>query len=249
MVIVCGHRGAKGHVLENTLPAICKAIALGVDMIEIDARQCRTGEIVLMHDARIDRTTTGKGRVHDLSFADLRRVRTKNKAYIPRLEEVLAIIPRQITVNIEVKDPGAIAQVIAIVKRVHAQKQVIITSSFDTVLIAAKQQGFQTGKIFWSYAQLRKTIPRYLTGMTLRPLTSRIILARAQTLHVDYIMVQYLLVSARMIARAHAKGLQVGVWTVDDPRHIKKCIAYGADCIISNYPERIHAVQKIAQDS
>ena len=81
-----GHRGAAGHVLENTLGSIEKAIELGVDYVEIDLRLTRDGHVVILHDATVDRTTTGHGRIKDLTLAQVKRIKTKDRKHVPTLQ-------------------------------------------------------------------------------------------------------------------------------------------------------------------
>lgn len=69
--LIIGHRGAKGHIAENTLPSISKAMALGVDGIEIDVFVCKTGELVVFHDKSLDRLTDGVGLIEELTLEEI----------------------------------------------------------------------------------------------------------------------------------------------------------------------------------
>src|SRR3982751_733458 len=96
-----GHRGAPGHVLENTLGSIETAIELGVDYAEIDLRLTRDGHVVVLHDARVDRTTNRHGRVKDLTLAQVKRITTKDGQHVPTLEEVLKITDGRVGLLLE----------------------------------------------------------------------------------------------------------------------------------------------------
>ena len=84
-----GHRGACGYEPENTLRSFNKALDLGVDMVEMDAHVCRSGEVVLIHDDTVDRTTDGHGHVADMMFTDLSRLDAGHGEKIPTLEQAL----------------------------------------------------------------------------------------------------------------------------------------------------------------
>lgn len=108
-VLVAAHRGAHMGNFENSLASIHKAINLGVDVVELDVRTTKDGFLVLMHDSKIDRTTTGKGKVEDLTLAKLRTFRLKapygriSEETIPTFESALKIIKGKIMVDIDMK--------------------------------------------------------------------------------------------------------------------------------------------------
>ena len=76
-VVTIGHRGAMGHVTENTIPSIQKAIELGVDGIEIDVFKCKSGEIVLFHDKKLDRLTSVKGFIENIDIDSINKIKIK----------------------------------------------------------------------------------------------------------------------------------------------------------------------------
>ncbi len=99
-MIVIGHRGACAYKLENTIDSFLYALELGADGIEFDVQKCKTGEIVVIHDETVDRTTNFKGFVNSLSINDIKRLN------IPTLEEVLLKLNKKTLVNIELKTLG-----------------------------------------------------------------------------------------------------------------------------------------------
>jgi len=108
-VLVAAHRGAHMDNFENSLASIYEAIVLGVDIVELDVRTTKDSILVLMHDSKIDRTTTGKGKVEDLTLAELKSYRLKSpygrisEEAIPTFEEALKIIKGKIMVDIDMK--------------------------------------------------------------------------------------------------------------------------------------------------
>ena len=101
--VIIGHRGAKGHLAENTLPSISKAIELGVDGIEIDIFKCASGELVVFHDKTLEKLTNSTGYIEELVLDSIRRIEVLNGYSIPRLEEVLDLINGRVFLNIELK--------------------------------------------------------------------------------------------------------------------------------------------------
>lgn len=113
---IIGHRGAKGYAPENTLASFKRALDLGVDMIELDVYVLPSGEVVLMHDHKVDRTTNGKGYIYEKNFEDVRALDAGNGEIVPTLQEALDLIDKRVPVNIELKGPGtarAVAKIIS----------------------------------------------------------------------------------------------------------------------------------------
>ena len=108
-VLVAAHRGAHNGNFENSIASIRKAIELGVDIVELDVKTTKDGFLILMHDSKIDRTTTGKGEVEDLTFAEIRTFKLRapygrvSEETIPTFEEALKVIKGKIMVDIDMK--------------------------------------------------------------------------------------------------------------------------------------------------
>jgi glycerophosphoryl diester phosphodiesterase len=144
------HRGYSSRYPENTLPAFEGAVAAGADMIELDVRLSRDGEIVVIHDATVDRTSNGRGRVADLSLAELRRFNYANgmsafgRVPIPTLAEVIDRVGAQVTLNVEIKgrrseSAGMEGALAALLRRKGAVGRVIV-SAFDRRVLAAMKR-------------------------------------------------------------------------------------------------------------
>ena len=106
-----GHRGAKGHVAENTLASFEKALSLNVDAIELDVHLSSDNEIMVIHDATIDRTTTKNGFAKEFSSIALKELN------IPTLEEVFHLINQRCIINIEIKNANATQKVIQLIEK------------------------------------------------------------------------------------------------------------------------------------
>ena len=101
-----GHRGATGYAPENTRASFAKALELGVDGIELDVHVCESGEVVVIHDERVDRTTNGKGKVREMSLPELKGFNSGTGEPILTLEEVLDFVNRRAIIDIELKAEG-----------------------------------------------------------------------------------------------------------------------------------------------
>lgn len=117
---LCAHRGAMATHPENTIPAFQEAIRLGAHMIEFDVQLSRDGELVLMHDATVDRTTDGQGKVSELTFKELRALDAGTRkdarftgARIPTFEEALEMMPRNVWLNCHLKGGAALGAAVA----------------------------------------------------------------------------------------------------------------------------------------
>ena len=102
-ILKIGHRGANGHVTENTLESIKKALSLKVDGVEIDVHRCASGELVAFHDFTVDRITNGTGEISKQTLRSLKTLKTKGTYKIPTLAEVLIFIDNRCLLNIELK--------------------------------------------------------------------------------------------------------------------------------------------------
>ena len=118
-----GHRGAKGYEPENTLIGFEKALALGVDQIELDIHLSADGEIMVIHDETIDRTTNGSGCVNSLTCTELQQFRIREQQYIPTLIEVLDLIDRKCSVNIEIKSTNLADKLVTVLEQFIIEKE------------------------------------------------------------------------------------------------------------------------------
>jgi len=117
---VCAHRGASETHPENTLPAFQEAIRLGAHMIELDVRMTKDGELILLHDDTLDRTTNGKGNVSDFNLAEVKRLDAgawKDSKFtgtrIPTLSEAIDVMPKNIWLNVHIKEDTAVSRMTA----------------------------------------------------------------------------------------------------------------------------------------
>lgn len=133
-VIVASHRGDWRNFPENSLPAIDNAIKMGVDIVELDVQRTKDGVLILMHDGTLDRTTTGKGKVSEVTMDSIAKLKLKNGCAIrtihkvPTLEEALVHAKGKIMLNLDKAD-RFFEEVYALMKKTGTTKQVIMKGS------------------------------------------------------------------------------------------------------------------------
>ncbi len=220
---IIAHRGSSGYAPENTIRAIKKAVEQGADMVEFDVHALPSGEVILMHDHRVNRTTNGLGYVLHHKFDDLRLLNAGDNERVPTLDEALDCINRKIRTNIELKGPGS-AQAVA------------------TILSRRLQNGWQSSDFIvssFNHRQLQEFKQR-MPGIDISALQDSLPLDHAafgDVLGAVAVSPSDEFVDEEYIADAHSRGLQVYVWTVNDPEEITRIYHMGADGIFTNYPD------------
>lgn len=225
-MLVIGHRGACGYEPENTLRSFQKAIDLGVDMIELDVHCCASGEVVVIHDENVVRTTNGKGLVQHLTFAELQQLDAGKGEKIPTLQNVLDLVNKKVAVNIELKGKNTVEPTVRIIQqyvREHGwQYGQFVVSSFDHCLI--KKFVELMPEVFTSC--LLEGLPVDYAAFGQRAGAGAVGVARAY-------------VCPALVADARARRLKLFVYTVNDPEEIARVKALGVDGIFSDYPDRL----------
>jgi glycerophosphoryl diester phosphodiesterase len=224
--LIIGHRGAMGYETENTLASVEKALALGVDMIEIDVFQISSGEIVVFHDERVDRLSNSAGLLKEYNIFDLKKLILDGGHQIPMLQEVLKLINGRAALNIELKDTKIADNIHQIVsgyasKPEWSEEQFII-SSFDWEELREYRKYSPQGRI----AVLTEGDPLEA-------------LAVAKELKAEAINPHYSQVTADNVAKLHEAGFKVYTYTVNDPAEFQRLKAAGVDGVFSDYPDRM----------
>jgi glycerophosphoryl diester phosphodiesterase len=219
-----GHRGACGHEPENTLRSIRRALEMGVDGIEIDVQRVE-GELVVFHDAKLDRTTNGRGYLKRQTFAYLRSLDAGAGERIPTLREVTEAIARRAFLNIELKGAGTARPVAELIAELMAREgwtpEHFIVSSF----LRRELRDFRA-----------VADPRIPVGVLLaRP--TRLWLRTARLFQASAIHPPVQLTSARFVERAHRHGLKVFAYTVNTPAGMERMRQMGVDGVFTDFPE------------
>lgn len=243
--VVCyAHRGARAHQPENTLAAFELAFNLGADAIECDVQRSRDGRLVIIHDGTVDRISDGTGPVAEQTFGELRTLnagaRWRQQQLIPTLDETIELVARRDgRLNLEIKGES-VAECLATAEAVepvlHALSEELRTrllvSSFAHLAVALLKRQLPWLRVALLYGDEWRDVD---------------LLAPALALGAEAIHPAVRLVTPDLIARAHAAGLAVNVWTANRRGLIRRLIAWGADGIFSDYPERVVAAREAAE--
>lgn len=225
LFLAIGHRGSCGYAPENTLSSIQKALDIGVDMIEFDVRLCKTGELMIMHDDTLDRTTNSIGPIADKSLQELNQVTIGSNERIPTLQQVIALVDRKAKLAIELKGPGTALPTTQIIKK-------------------ALENGWQPEDFYIvSYdhqqlAQFHAELPHIKRCANIGGML--IDLGKYAHKHgFDAVGIEYEYATKQFIDEAHLYGLQVLAFIINDRMIIQHLIKIGVDGIFSDYPDRI----------
>lgn len=225
--LIIGHRGACGYAPENTLVSFQRAMDFGVDMIELDVYVCATGELVVTHDNDVSVTTNGFGKVTDMTFQELRKLKVKNSGQIPTLQEVIDLVNKKVPINIELKGFGtakSVAKLITKYLKNGWKATDFIVSSFDHTQIS----------------QFKKLCPQIKTGVLFHSWNMpKNIVSVACQCQAHFIGLDVKTVTQELVDQAHRANFLVYVWTVNDKITADRMRALGVDGIFSNYPDRV----------
>lgn len=221
-----GHRGAKGHLAENTLESISLALEMGVDAIEIDVHRCATGELVVIHDFTLDRTTNGEGEVSKGNLEDLKKLLVEGKYRIPTLTEVLDLIEGKCYINIELKGSNTAAGTCEIIEKYINTRG----WKYSDFIVSS----FQKNELFEVY----KINPEIHIGVLSKAsVTEAIALGKLLNAHAIHPSIG--IITRDNVRICHKMGFEVNVWTVNDHEAIQRMQDFGVNGIISDYPDRL----------
>lgn len=224
-IIKIGHRGAMGDEPENTLRSFQRAIEMGVDMVELDVHLCKSGELVVIHDESVDRTTNGKGLVSEKTLAELKTLETGKGQSIPTLEEIFNFTNGRVAINIELKGPSTAIPVADFIDKYVSSgwgKNLFLVSSFSTDELRKfreKDEKSRIGIIF------DKKLPDLFV------FTEKL---NAYSIHPGI-----RLTSSGFVQEAHDRGLKVFAWPVNNKKDVDRLVKIGVDGIFSNFPDKL----------
>jgi len=233
------HRGASAYLPENTMEAFKLAMEQKADGFELDVHLTKDGEVIVAHDLRLERVSDGVGRICDYDLAELKTLNfnktfpDSEKCIIPTLAEVYELVAdTDIIVNVELKTieelyPTMPEKLICL-EREYAMKGRVLYSSFNHYSLMALRQldkNADIGLLYelgmvdpWVYAQ-------YLS---------------AGAIHPHYFIPMVL---PETVAKCHEQGVEVNVWTVDDPKAMGFLMNLGVDMLITNKPDEAFAIR------
>jgi len=220
---VMGHRGARHEAPENTLPSIQRALDAGCEAIEIDVQPTRDGQLAVIHDETLERTTSGEGPVAARSLAELQALDAGGGARVPSLAEALALCRGRAELFVELKAPGCEARVVEAIRAADQVGECIVKSFVHPWLLSIK--GLE---------------PRLRTACLIygRPVDPAGV-ARAAAAEVFSVGIAML--DAALIQECHAAGIQVCTWNLNDPEQAAHYRDLGVDYLGSDAPTAVCA--------
>ena len=232
--MIFAHRGSSAHAPENTLAAFELAVRQGADGVELDAKLTADGQVIVIHDATVDRTTNGHGRVGDLSLADIRRLDAGSHFDIafrgektPTLEEVFQAVGQRTVINVELTNytspfDDLPVKVAGLVHRYHLEQQVLFSSFNPIALKRAHPLAPEVPLGLLAEPKLAGALARGWPGRWMVPY---------QCLHPAIRDV-----TPRLVENAHRRKQCVNVWTVNQARDMQRLFALGVDGIFTDDP-------------
>ncbi len=233
---VWAHRGASGSAPENTLPAFEMAIEQGADGVEFDVQLTRDDHVVVIHDETLERTTDGHGWVADHSLDDLKKLDASAGlagfagVRIPTLAELFDLVKdADLRLNVELKNSripyqGMEERVLGLIDQLGVADRVVI-SSFDHNSLRGLAESGTTLPLGVLYSDPLWRPWNYATKLG------------ASALHPSLSATR-----PKVVERSHEAGLEVNVWTVNEPEEIERVAELGVDALITNYPARAREV-------
>jgi len=225
---VVGHRGASGHAPENTLASFALAAEMGADAVECDVHLSADGVPIVIHDDSLERTTSGRARVTARTRAVLKSPDAVRGQTIPTLAELLAWCRDRVPLSIEIKNGpiyhrGLPDRVVDLVRE-HGMVDRTSVISFDHFAIR----------------RVKELEPRLAVGALLaaRPIDGPAIARAAMA---DALLPHWGFATPDLVEAAHAAGLAVSVWTVNEEAALRTVVDAGVDAIATDYPDRILA--------
>jgi glycerophosphoryl diester phosphodiesterase len=223
------HRGGASDAPENTMRAFEYAVGLGYRYVETDVQVTADGVLVAFHDDDLERTCGRPGRISRMTWEQVSDMRVGGEAPVPLLEELLGAWP-DLRVNIDCKSDAAVPALVASLRRTRSLPRVLIGSFSDRRLRALR--GLLGDELCTSMG------PAAVASLKYGPSRS----SRAHAAQVPVSQGRLTVTDRRFIDRAHERGAQVHVWTIDEPAEIERLLDLGVDGIMTDRPAVLREV-------
>ena len=217
-----------GHVLENTIESVQKAIELNVDGIEIDVFKSKTGELVVYHDPFLSRLSNSNAFIEQISLDSIKKIELIGGYFIPTLKEIVDIIPEKIFLNIELKGQDT-----------AFETNKIIINYLNTYNFPVSK--FIISSFRWDELKkirsFNKDIPIAILVDSLYKIDDAIKLAKQ--INAVSLNPNKEFITKEIVNKIQSKNIKVYPYTINTPRNIRKMRSMGVDAIITDFPERI----------
>ncbi|MET9860368.1 glycerophosphodiester phosphodiesterase family protein [Streptomyces smyrnaeus] len=223
-LLTVGHRGVMGVEPENTLRSFVRAEREGLDVLELDLHLSKDGELVVMHDADVARTTDGSGPIGDFTLAELRELDAGQGERVPVFEEVVDAVRSPL--QAEIKDRAAARVLAETIERRQLHERVTVISFHAEALRETRRQ--------------LPDIPLVLVAGRSSPTAPE----RAQELGAGMISLELQHIDAEIVRRAHDAGIEVISWTVNTDEELARARELGLDGVVTDMPAVKRAVER-----
>ncbi|MFA6263089.1 MAG: glycerophosphodiester phosphodiesterase family protein [Candidatus Babeliales bacterium] len=230
--MIIAHRGASGYVPENTADAFKKAIDLKVDAVEFDVYKCKSSDLIVMHDASVDRTTDGKGLIKNKTLEELKALHVKGGGTIPTFSEVLDVLDAKTTIVIDIKEEGVANNLAEIITTYVHNKGWTPDQFYAT--------GFQHEEL----KKLGDLVPfvKLIPSVICTPYKKAAFAQEMKAYGVCLINIENCF-SESLAKDIKARGLQLWVWSPSEsPETIATLYNLGADAIMVDYPDVVKEI-------
>ncbi|HEY0774425.1 MAG TPA: glycerophosphodiester phosphodiesterase [Nocardioidaceae bacterium] len=239
-VLAFAHRGGAYHPeiegLENSLVAFKHAVDLGYTYLETDVHATRDGELFAFHDTALDRVTEHRGAVADLTSADVSRALIGGREQIPTMESLLEEFP-EVRFNIDIKSDAAVVPLAELVRSTGAQDRICVGSFSRRRLTEFRR--LVGRRVATSASPVEAAAFRLLPAARLVDLAVR---RGAAALQLPHRRKGLVVVTRGLIRRAHALGLHVHVWTIDEPDQMHELLDLGVDGLMTDRTDLLREV-------
>ena len=246
--LVIAHRGGAGLYPENTLFAFEQSLKLGADVIELDVRGTADGALVVMHDATVDRTTNGNGRISEMTLEEVRKLdagyrfspdggqtfpfRAK-EIRIPTLQEVFAAFPEaKFVIEPKQETPSIVKSFCGLIRERKMTDKVIVGSFNQTIIDDFRNQCAEVATS-GSPTEISKFLAMYKTGL------SASYSPAMQALQTPEYVGGLQVISKEFVEAAHKRNLEIHAWTINETADMQRLLEIGVDGIITDYPDRL----------
>lgn len=227
-MLIVGHRGAPAHAPENTMRSFRTALAMGCNALEFDVQQCASGEMVVIHDRELSRTTNGSGAVATHDLAALKKLNAGEGETIPLLSEVLEEFKNKATLFIEIKSKTEAAaerlveEIRAAVKAGWQQEKLIVISFHPQIL-----------------GWVRARAPEIPLGLDYEEKTLEELKPAIAELRPEYLNPWIEIADEAAMQFARKNGMKVAVWTLQNSAEVARALKLGVDGMMADDPKLI----------
>lgn len=228
------HRGASGRGLapENTLAAFEKALDIGVDMLEIDVRVTGDGQLIVLHDPSLDRTTDCEGIVREMRLDEIRQADAGDGERVPVLREVFDLARNRAPILLEIKSDFIAERVVQAIADAQIEEQVVVQSFNPQTVERVKRLAPHLPS-----SLLIGELPTTPSRVRARRLVSQVLEVGANTLSIWHATL-----TPSLIEEMRKRGIAVWAWTVDEEITMRDLAMMGVQGLVTNYPDVLNNV-------